>query len=309
MNPIAYSIVVPVFNSEKTIEELCERIDSILPSFGGGYEIILVDDGSSDNSWFVLQKLHRKNPRIKIIRLMKNFGQDNALLCGFQHALGDYIITLDDDLQNPPEEIPKLIAAIKGKSADVIFGVPREKKHSWIKNAGSYGHRRVLHMVFKHHPKIKVSSFRIIRREILNFIIQNKTPNPRLTYMLFEGTERIGSIEVEHHSREIGKTTYTMSKLIRLFLDAVLYYSTIPLKGVFWLGVSAILLSFFLGSYYLIQYWMRQITVEGWMTLVLLLLFFSGSIMFSLGIIGEYLLRIVQEVGRTPQFLIREKEL
>jgi hypothetical protein len=127
--------------------------------------------------------------------------------------------------------------------------------------------------------------------------------------MLFEGTERIGSIEVQHHFRKNGKTTYTISKLIRLFLHAVLYYSTIPLKGVFWLGVSAIVLSIFLGSYYLIQYWMRQITVEGWMTLILLLLFFSGSIMFSLGIIGEYLLRIVQEVRKTPQYLIREKEL
>jgi dolichol-phosphate mannosyltransferase/undecaprenyl-phosphate 4-deoxy-4-formamido-L-arabinose transferase len=127
--------------------------------------------------------------------------------------------------------------------------------------------------------------------------------------MLFSVTNKVGTIEVEHNCRVYGRTTYTMTKLVRQFLHAVLYYSTAPLKAIFWVGITSILLSFILACYYLIRYLMEEITVPGWMTLVLLVLFFSGSIMLSLGIIGEYLLRIVQEVRWSPQYLIRDKEM
>jgi glycosyltransferase involved in cell wall biosynthesis len=309
MDPVLYSIVVPVYNSEKSLEELSSRIDTTFKRIEGVYELILVDDGSSDTSWHVMQKLRRQNPQVKIIRLMRNFGQHNALICGLHHASGEYILTMDDDLQHPPEEIPKMIEAIRNSNDDVIFGGLREKKHSLIKNIGSYCFRRSMHLLFKHHPKIRISSFRIFRRQVLQHILQDKTPNPVIGPMLFSVTNKVGTIEVEHNCRVYGRTTYTMTKLVRQFLHAVLYYSAAPLKAIFWVGITSILLSFILACYYLIRYLREEITVPGWMTLVLLVLFFSGSIMFSLGIIGEYLLRIVQEVRWSPQYLIRDKEM
>jgi dolichol-phosphate mannosyltransferase/undecaprenyl-phosphate 4-deoxy-4-formamido-L-arabinose transferase len=304
-----YSIVVPVYRSEKSLRELYDRIDKTFETIDGDYELILVEDCGGDNSWQVMKSLRRLNEKVKIITLTKNFGQHNALMCGFSIASGQYVITMDDDLQNPPEEIPKLISAITNSDLDVVYGIPQRKKQSLLRNVGSFAFFRLVSSIFGQISKLKVSNFRIIRKYVVDHILQIYTPNPLVGLLILKVTEKIGTVTVEHHERLRGKTTYSMAKLLRHFLHGILYNSTLPLKAVFVLGIACLCLCVTLGTYYLIAYLKGVITVSGWTTLVLLMLFFSGVIMFSMGIVGEYLLRIIQEVYRIPQYVIKDKEV
>ncbi len=309
MNQKLYSIVVPVYEGEHSLKALCRRIDNTFENVEGDYEIILVDDGSSDNTWQIMKSLRAKNQKTKIIRLTRNYGQHNAIMCGFRHASGDYVITMDSDLQNPPEEIPKLIQALESSECDMVYGLPKKKQHPLMRNIASILNQKILSIVFKRGASQRTSSFRLIRHQVLSHILQDNTPNPNIGSMISTSTDRTSSIYVEHDKRTHGSTTYTIEKLVRHFLNGILFYSAIPLRTVSYLGLMSAFLSITLSCYYFIRYLLGRITVPGWTTVVLLLLFFSGMIMFSLGIIGEYLLRIIQEVRGNPQYLIREKEI
>jgi len=304
-----YSIVVPVYKGERSLRELYGRIVNVFENIQGDYELIMVEDGGDDNSWEIMKSLRAEDNRVKIIRLSRNYGQHNALMCGFSFVSGDYVITMDDDLQNPPEEIPRLIGAIEGTEFDMVCGTPEERKHSWVRNAGSFLYRWLASFVFKHDPVFQMSNFRIIKRKVVDSILQMRTPNPAVGLLILNTTDRIGIVTVEHRERRYGRTTYTAGKLIQHFFHGVLYHSTLPLKVVFVMGLFSMALAFALSLYYLMLFFLGRITVPGWITLVLLLLFYSGVIMFSLGIIGEYLLRITQEVYHAPQYTIRDKEV
>lgn len=304
-----YSIVVPVYKSKDSLRQLYERIDSAFENIDGHYELILVDDCSRDGTWTVMKTLHNLDPRVKIVGLARNFGQHNALMCGFSFASGDFVITMDDDLQNPPEEIPRLIDAITGSELDVVYGLPRKKQHSLFKNTGSRVFLYLLSVIFRNSPCVRISSFRIVRRPIIDHIIKINTPNPLVGPLLLKVTDNIGTTTVDHHKRFSGRSTYSPVKLARQFLHGILYNSTLPLKAVFGLGTFCLCLCAALSTYYLLAYFAGVITVSGWTTLVLLTLFFSGVIMFSMGIVGEYLLRILQELSKTPQYVIRDKEM
>lgn len=304
-----YSIVVPVYKSERSLRELYERVDKTFEDIQGDYELILVEDGGGDNSWEVMKSLRKEDSRVKILRLTRNFGQHNALMCGFSFASGDYVITIDDDLQNPPEEIPKLIEEIHRTGLDMVCGTPETRRQSWVRNAGSLLYRRLVGYVFRRNPVLQMSNFRIIRTGVIENILHMRTPNPAVGLLILNITDRIGTVSVAHLPRRYGKTTYTAEKLIRHFFHGVLYHSTLPLKAVFLMGLLSMFLAFSLGAYYLTLFFLGRISVPGWMTLVLLVLFSSGAIMFSLGIIGEYLLRITQEVHHAPQYLIRDKDV
>jgi len=304
-----YSIVVPVYKSENSLRRLYQRIDRTFENIDGDYELILVDDCSRNGVWQLMKSLREQDSRVKIIRLARNFGQHNALMCGFSFVSGDYVITMDDDLQNPPEEIPRLIDAIKGSELDVVYGIPRIKKHSHFKNAGSRVFMYLMSVIFRRGHRVRISSFRIVRRSFIDHIISINTPNPVVGLLLLRVTDSVGTIPIDHHERIDGRTTYSLAKLVGQFLDGILYNSTLPLRVVFALGITCLGLCAALGTYYLLAYMLGVITVSGWTTLVLLILFFSGIIMFSVGIIGEYLLRILQEVSRTPQYVIRDKEV
>jgi len=309
MDKALFSIVVPVFRSEDSLVELYERINKTFADIDEDYELILVEDCGGDDSWTVMKSLRQRDKNVKIIRLSKNFGQHNALMCGFSFATGDFVINLDDDLQNPPEEIPKLINAIMPSDFDVVYGVPAEKKHSLVRNAGSFVYSRLVASIFGDIPKHRLSSFRVVRKHIVDHILTIATPNPAVSILIRQVTDRLGFITVKHHERQYGKSTYSKAKLVKHFLNGILYHSTLPLKMVFIMGIFVVGFSVVLGSFYLVKFWLGLITIPGWTTVVLLLLFFSGIIMFSIGIIGEYLLRIIQEVSRTPQYVIKDKEV
>lgn len=309
MTPKLYSVVVPVYRSESSLKELYERTFSVFEQIGLPFELVLVEDGGGDNSWTVMKSLRKQDERVKIIRLTKNYGQHNALMCGFFHATGDFIVTMDDDLQNPPEEISKLIRAIEGSDYDVVYGISRKKKQSFFRNIGSYIFRYFVSSIFRQMPRHQLSNFRIIRKSAVENILTIPTPNPLVGLLLLKVTDRISSVETQHDPRKYGKTNYSPIQLIQHFLNGILYHSTALLQGVCVLGIITSFISMALGIYFLYQYLTGWIGVHGWMSIVLLILFFFGVLLFSVGIIGEYLLRIIQEVNRVPAYLVKDREI
>ncbi len=309
MNPAMVSVVVPVYNSARSLPELRARLDGTFRELGRSFELILVDDGSRDGSWEVMQSLRAADRRVNIIRLSKNYGQHNALMCGLAFARGDLVLTMDDDLQNPPEEIPKLISAIEASDHDVVYGIPSRRAHPVLRAAGSWAYARLLAAAMGKTAGSRLSSFRIVRKPVVDHVLRILSPNPLVGSLLMCVTDRFGSVPVVHDARRHGGTTYSSAKLLRHFFHGVLYNSFLPLKLVWHLGVGCLALSGGLGLYYLIRYFAGAISVSGFTTLVLLTLFFSGIHMFALGIVGEYLLRIIQEVRHVPPYAIRDMDV
>lgn len=218
------SVVIPVYNSEDSLDELYDRLSQVLNNIFIEYEIILVDDYSTDNSFLKMKEIYNKNKNIKIIKLKKNFGQQNAIKCGFEFATNDYVITMDDDLQHQPEEIIKIMEKMD-EGYDVVYGIAQKKEHNILRNFGS----KMTNFLFDficHKPKdIRVSSFRCIKKDILEEIKKNKTPFVYITAITLKITRNIGNVYVEHKPRKYGSSNYNYIKLIKLFAKLYIYYS------------------------------------------------------------------------------------
>lgn len=310
-NKPVYSVVIPVYKSEMILNELYDRLIQVFDNvIKEPFEIILVDDASPDNSWGVLILLREKDKRVKIIQLLTNSGQHNATMCGFNHAYGDYVITMDDDLQHLPEDLPVLIDAIKqNDQADVVLGSYISKKHSLVRNFGTNILNRFTSYIFKKPLSLKLTSFRIIRRQIILALTNIKVDSPRIGNLLLILTNRIYNVPVKHADRKVGKGNYNFRKLVKDSLDNIITYSSLPLRFMVFIGFFSAIVCLFLTFYYLYRYFFIGIAVPGWTTVTLLLLFFFGITLFSVGIIGEYLIRIIKETKKYPQYIIREKEL
>lgn len=298
----AFSIVIPVFNSAPTLKELCLRISTSL----GGYshEIIFVDDGSADDSWNVLREINSATERTKIIRLSKNFGQHNALTCGFTHAQGDFVITMDDDLQHPPEEIVKLIRKQMETDADIVYGIPKNRKHGKVRIAGSFFIRRSSKLI---KGNAEGSSFRIIRKKIVEQIASHQHNSMIfIDEILGWYTSNVAVTEVEHHARKQGKSGYSTLSLIRLYFDIVVNHSAIPLKLMTWIGFIASLLSLVLGCIFIIRKFILDVPI-GFTALIVAILFSSSILMMCMGIIGQYLYKLFLLQNRKPNYSIREQ--
>lgn len=299
------SVVIPCFNAEKTLAELVHRITITLD--GSLHEIILINDASTDKTWPAIRELVSKQNTVKGINLMKNFGQHAAILCGLNYVSGDIIVTMDDDLQHPPEEISKLVHFLESDlNADAVLGIPVDPKKSLIKRLGSNFFNRISTKILNKPRDLKLSSFRALRRNLVDEIKTNQTTNPAFGSLLLHYTRSVKSVEVQHTKRNFGSSGYGMGKSISLFLNAVLNYSTLPLKIVSNIGIISSFTGFGLAIFYLFKYFIGDITVPGWTTIIVLLLFFFGLILFSIGIIGEYLIRIIREVNHTRQYVIKE---
>lgn len=305
---LKYSVVIPVYNSEATLEELCQRISAVFNNIGHPYEIILVNDASSDGSWLIMRKLKESLSNIKIIQLMRNFGQHNAVICGLHYVTGDYVITMDDDLQNPPEEIPKLISKITD-GYDVVIGAQKIKQHSSFKNLSSFVIRYLNEKIFNKPKELRLSSYRIFTRAVADEIKALRTPYPYISGQLLSITSNIVNVEVIHDKRKYGKSTYSFRKLLSLALNLIINYSSLPLKILTFIGINVAAISFFLGIYFMAKKLFIGIPVEGWTSVVVLVSFFNGLLLIIVSIIGEYLVRIINEVSNRQQFVIREKYL
>ena len=305
------SVVVPVFNSAEVLPRLVERVCQVLTSMGHPYELIFVEDGSRDDSWAVLSHLQEQYAdRLTAVQLMRNFGQHNALMCGFRHANGRYVVTLDDDLQNPPEEIPKLLKVIEARELDVVYGSYRlsgGKKHDRWRNMASAASHLFYRTVFR--TRVNTTSFRIIRREVLESILTYSLNYTYIDGLLAWTSERIGEVPVEHHPRSSGRSGYSAGKLLLLALNLFTNFSLLPLQLVSMLGVLVAMAGFTFGIFYLVQRLFANIAIPGFATIIIAVLILGGHQMLSLGIIGEYLGRLHMNVNRKPQYVERTVRL
>ena len=302
------SLVVPVYNSQDCLPELLKQIEAELTRLGMSYEVILVDDDSTDGSWQVIQREAGVRPAVSGIQMMRNVGQVSATLCGMAYARGGVVVTLDDDLQHPPDQLGILIGALRDEPAtDCVFGAFEDKKHSAYRNLGSrfiaWIHRRAFGL-----PRdIQPSSFRALRRPLVDAILAHPTRAPSLTALIAACTRRIRNVAVRHAERYSGRSNYTLLRQFRLAFDNICSSSTLPLKVVSTLGL--LFCAGGIGYALLVLSWYleHRIKVAGWTTLAILVSFSAGIILLSLGVFGEYLSRILREVRGAPRHVERTR--
>ncbi len=300
-----YSVVIPVFNSQKIIKQTVDRTCSALDALEVNYEIILINDGSYDSSWSVISALASRVSSVKAVNLLRNYGQHSANLCGFKVAKGDYVITMDDDLQNPPEEIEKLINTIDD-NCDLVIGEFEVKKHSFIRRVGSKIIGRLIKKVFYGDDDLVLTNFRLIRKDVIDRVCEYKSTLPYIPGLLVMFSSDRRNVLVEHHSRNSGKSNYNFRRIMKLVFSILFNYSSIPLVVMAGLGFFVSLISFILSFYYLIGSLMSGTSVPGWTTLVVMLSFFNGVLILILSIIGEYVIRMLRESGSQNSYYIKE---
>lgn len=308
MSEVAYSIVVPVYNSTDSVVELCGQLvcvfeDTVKESF----EIILVDDGSpNQDTWHTLEQLHEKDNRVKVIQLMRNFGQQPAMLCGFKYSKGEYIITMDDDLQHPPEEIPKFI---KEKKHDVVIAQFKQRHHGFVRGFFSRIKQWFDYKILDKPKGLHLSSFRLLSRGTVDNILRIRTAYPFVGAMIFMVTRDIKGVEAQHNERTHGTSGYTFSRMFRLFLNLLINNSTLLLNTIGALGVVISILSFLLGGLVIIKKIFWGVSILGWSSLMALNSFIGGMVLLSVSIIGEYLIRIIHEVQGKPVYTVRQLKI
>ena len=299
------SVVVPVYQSADTLHELVDRIGSTLAVLGP-FEVILVDDGSHVETWTVISELSTQLPQVTGVRLGRNYGQHNALVAGVRAAAFPIIVTMDDDLQNPPEEIPRLVTTLLQEDLDVVYGVPDRVEQSIPRKLAGRLTRLALNNGLGVESAPVVSSFRAFQTRIRDAFASELGTNVSLDALLTWGGGRFGSTRVRHDPRSSGKSNYTFGKLLRFAIDTTTGYSTVPLQAASILGlVTAV---FGLGVLILVT--VRPIvsgeSVPGFPFLAAIIAIFSGTQLLTLGIIGEYLSRMHFRIMRKPTYVIRE---
>lgn len=308
MENIELSIVIPCYNSEHSIEELMERIDQQLNKMGLSYEVICVNDCSKDKTINKFAQLSEKYPQFTGIDLMFNVGQFRALMCGFEQTSGQYIVTMDDDLQHPPEEIDKLYDTLKkNPDIDAVLGAPIKKAHAWYRNIGSFFVRKINEKIFNKPKELRISAFRCLNRKLVDTLVNHKTFFPVMGPLILRSTRNIINVDIEHNQRKYGTSNYTFVKLIKTTIDNIINFSSLPLKYISMLGMISAGISFLMIIYFLFKYFLIGISQPGWTSVVLLINFYSGMILLSLGVIGEYLVRVQAEVNGYPKYVIRKK--
>jgi glycosyltransferase involved in cell wall biosynthesis len=303
MADIEFSFVVPVFNSEATLEELFSRIRHTMETAGRPFEVVFVDDGSGDSSWEVLSRIKEASPgRVTAVRLAKNFGQHNATFCGFSFVRGRWVITLDDDLQHPPEEIPKLIAAREGSDADLVYGIYTKKEHSAVRNLGSKTLKRSSRIFGRPGEG---SSFRLIDKAVVEKMLVHHQNFVFLDEILHWYTDSIAYARVRHDRRKVKKSGYTPRKIWSMMANIMVYYTAVPLKIMVYGGLASSVFFFILSLYFVAKKILLNVPL-GYTSLIVAILFSTSLILLCLGIIGEYLSRIYLVQNKKPPYSVKK---
>lgn len=298
------TVVVPVFNSENSLTPLADRLEPVLRELGVPFQLLLVNDGSHDQSWDVIRTLAAEHNWVRGINLMRNSGQHNALLCGIRAARHEVIVTMDDDLQNPPEEIPRLLAHLSPE-VDVVYGYARTKQHGLWRNLASAITKWVMQQTMGIPAATQMSTFRAFRTPLREAFARFAGPAVSIDVLLSWGTTRFVAIPVDHQPRSIGRSNYTLKQLIRHALNMITGFSTLPLRLASLTGFAFTLVGFFVLSFVLIRYLIEGGSVPGFPFLASAVAIFSGVQLFALGIIGEYLARIFQRLMDRPTYTIQ----
>ena len=300
------TIVIPVYNGALSIGRLVgELIVQLSPLFS--FEIVLVNDCSPDNSEEVCIEIAKKHPDfVSFYSLAMNVGEHNTVMAGLNMATGDYAIIVDDDFQNPVSEVIKLVNYMADNNYDVVYTYYKEKKHSFFRNLGSLFNDRMANMMLKKPKNLYLSSFKIINRFLINEVIKYNLPYPYIDGLILRTTSNIGKIEVSHNKREMGKSNYTLRKLVSLWMNMFTNFSILPLRISIILGFIFSFIGFLIGIDAIIEKIYNPNVPLGYTSMVIIISIYAGVQLIAIGMVGEYLGRIFMANNKKPQYSIRK---
>ena len=305
MDSLQVSVVIPVFNEELVLHEFYPRLKKEAESWGKSYELLFVDDGSTDNSFELICKWKKIDSNIRVIKFTRNFGQQAAVLAGFRESRGNIVVQIDSDLQNPPEEIKRLLGAFTDE-VDLVVTIPRQRRDSALRILGS----RVLHSLaqalFGNRFKLNLSSFRAMRRSVIEKIDQCQDRSRYMAVLMSWMAVPTVHVEVDHHLRKMGQTKYGVLPLLRLTWDLITGYSNFPLRLVTYLGLLGAGIGFAIMMFLLYQRLVAGILIEGFVVLSAVFSFFAGVQLLSIGFLGEYLGRVHLQIQNRPDYIVHK---
>ncbi len=299
------SIIVPIYNSASFMQDLLNAIDSQRLESGWDLELVLIDDGSRDNSYAKIEELSKKYAYIRGIKLSKNFGHQIAVKTGLAHCTGDYIAIIDDDLQDPPSLLPNFFSYLDN-GYDVAYGVRKKRKESFLKRISYDTFYRILKSVSDTHIPLDSGDFCVMTRRVVDNMLRFNEKNPFLRGIrAWVGFKQIGVV-YERHARVQGESGYTLKKLMKIAMDGIFSFSTMPIRVISMIGFLGLGIAVFYSLYVLIELMLHGVPVKGFATLAILISLFSSLLLICLGIIGEYVVRIYDEVRDRPYVIIEK---
>lgn len=306
IDSLEISVIIPVFNEESVLHEFYPRLKKEAESWGKSYELLFVDDGSTDRSFELLREWKKKDSNIRIVKFTRNFGQQAAVLAGFRQSTGDIVVQIDSDLQNPPEEINRLLSAFTDE-VDLVVTTPRKRRDSAIRIIGS----KILHyfaqVLFGNRFRLNLSSFRAMRRSVIIKIDQCQDRSRYMAVLMSWMALPTVNIEVDHHLRKTGKTKYGFWPLLHLTWDLITGYSNFPLRLVTYLGLIGAGMGFAIMMFLLYQRLVAGILIEGFVVLSAVFSFFAGVQLLSIGFLGEYLGRVHLQIQNRPDYIVHKE--
>jgi undecaprenyl-phosphate 4-deoxy-4-formamido-L-arabinose transferase len=301
----AVSVVVPVYNSAETLPQLATRVDAALA--GTPHELVLVNDGSADGSWDAVSGLAARHEAVRGLNLMRNYGQHNALLAGIRAARAPVVVTIDDDLQNPPEEIPKLLGRLREADADVVYGTSRDEHYGLMRGLATRLGKFALRIAIGDDIAGKVTAFRAFRTDLRDAFASFDGPYVSIDALLNWGAGTYAFVEVEHHAREVGRSSYSVLRLVRHAVNVLTGFTTRPLRWASLVGLAFTAFGVVILLVVLGRYAISGSPVPGFTFLASALAIFSGVQLLTLGVIGEYLARVHSRVMSRPTYAVREE--
>lgn len=300
------TVIIPVYNSERTIGPLIERLQACLADWS--FEVVLVNDGSRDQSEAVCQQLENRYANVRFISLRRNFGEFNAVLCGLNHATGDYVVIIDDDFQNPPEAILTLVETAESEQYDVVYSRYEQKQHHWFRNIGSRLVNALTTYSIGKPRNLYLSSFKLIQRDVVEEIIRYRGPYPYIDGLIFRVTRNVGSVTVPHSARMDGRSNYTVRKLVSLFLTVFIGYSLWPIRMFTVLGGALFGLSL-LGGLFLMAVWLiGTLAIPGWAIVLWAIGTGLGIQLLFLGVLGEYIGKLFMAYSGLPPYVEKRRK-
>lgn len=302
---VEYSFVIPVFNEAAILPELYSRMKAVCDRLGQPYELIFIDDGSTDGSFDVLKAIKRDDCHLRLIRFTRNFGQQAAVLAGFRQCRGEIVVQLDSDLQHPPEEIPKMLSALT-EEIDLVTTVPEKRRDGLLRVLGSRYLHGFARLLFGDAFHLNLSSFRAMRRSVIEKVEACRDRSRYMAVLMsWMGVPQV-EIEVQHHNRLKGQTKYSVLTLVQLTWDLITGYSNFPLRAVTYMGLFGAGLGFAVMMFLLYQRIVNGILVEGFIVLSAVFAFFAGVQLLSIGLLGEYLGRVHLQIQNRPDYIVEK---
>ncbi len=300
---VAISVVIPVYNEEEVLPELHRRLTRTMKDIGQTYEIVFVDDGSKDRSFEILKTLKEQDEHLRIIKFTRNFGQHPAIMAGFNNCVGEAVVLMDADLQNPPEEIPKLLEKFR-EGYDIVYGVRERRKDPLHRRIGARIAKWLVRKVLKVDILDSLTAFRVMSGRVLDTLTQMKEQQYYIGALMAWMGYSSATVPVRHAERFTGKSHYSMYKLIFMTIDMLIGFSYVPLKWASKTGFALASISLLYGFYILIRALAGRVGVPGYASIFAGMMFLSGVQMIFLGVIGEYLARIYREAKGRPYYVI-----